>query len=306
MDFSDLKPYARKARRDFIAAVTERAQQYGIAANGIEEANLRGDVLIVGARVFPASIAQARQNLADRVSRDGFAQVMDEIAYTWFNRFVAIRFMELHGYLEHGVRVLSHPTGHLEPEILQRLTDITLPDLDFARAIELKLDGTKDAELYEMLLLAQCKALHRVIPSLFDDPNGYIGLLLPANLLHSDSIMRRLVRDINEKAWTEIEIIGWLYQFYISERKDEVMSKVVRTADIPAATQLFTPNWIVKYLVQNSLGALWMKSSEHSRLDDSMPYYIGITPPHIHMKNINIIQKTSHLSIQHADQAIFF
>ncbi len=196
-------------------------------------------------------------------------------AYTWFNRFAAIRFMELHGYLDHGYRVLSNPDPERPtPEILEHAEHVDLPGLDQTEVIDLKLDGTREAELYRMLLIAQCNALHATMPFLFERIDDETELLLPDNLLHSDSLIRKLVNGIDEKAWQEVEIIGWLYQFYISEKKDQVIGKVVKSEDIPAATQLFTPNWIVKYLVQNSLGRQWMATYPNSPLREDMEYYI--------------------------------
>ena len=142
------------------------------------------------------------------------------------------------------------------------------------KAVELKLDGTQDEELYRLLINAQCNALHKAMPFLFERIGDETELLLPANLLHTDSLIRQLVERIDESAWEQIEIIGWLYQFYISEKKDQVIGKVVKSEDIPAATQLFTPNWIVKYMVQNSLGAQWLATYPSSPLKGQMGYYI--------------------------------
>ena len=136
------------------------------------------------------------------------------------------------------------------------------------------MDGTRDEELYRDLLLAQCHALHQAMPFLFERLDDETELLLPDNLLQTDSLIRELVTAIPEQDWQEIEIIGWLYQFYISEKKDQVIGKVVASEDIPAATQLFTPNWIVKYMVQNSLGAQWLATYPDSPLKGQMAYYI--------------------------------
>jgi type II restriction/modification system DNA methylase subunit YeeA len=274
MNTADIKRYAPQARRDFIAAVTDRAAMYGLTAQGSEPVTVQGDVAIIAGRAYPRSAAANRARLEERVQRDGFVQTMEAIAYTWFNRLAALRYMELHGYLDHGYRVLSHPDGHLRPEILDHAADIDLPGLDRARAVELKLDGTKDEELFRLLLTAQCNALHQAMPFLFEKIGDETELLLPANLLHSDSLIRKLVEEIDKESWAEIEIIGWLYQFYISEKKDEVIGKVVKSEDIPAATQLFTPNWIVKYMVQNSLGAQWLATCPESPLKGRMEYYI--------------------------------
>ena len=275
MHRNTLEAYAQKARRDFIAAVTDRAAFYGLTAKSIEPVVEEGDVTLIGAHAFPRNVAEPRKLLEEQIRRDGFEQVMEAMAYTWFNRFAAIRYMELHDYLDHGYRVLSHPEGQNQPEILEHAADVDLPSLDREKAVELKLDGSKDEELYRLLLRAQCNALHQAMPFLFEHSAGdATDLLLPATLLHTDSLIRQMVEAIDESAWEQIEIIGWLYQFYISEKKDQVIGKVVASEDIPAATQLFTPNWIVKYLVQNSLGAQWLATYPHSSIRGLMDYYI--------------------------------
>ena len=274
MNRNTLGAYAQKARRDFIAAVTGRAAFYGLTANNIEPVVEQGDVTMIGAQAFPRDVVDPRKRLEERIRRDGFEQVMEAIAYTWFNRFAAIRYMELHGYLDHGYRVLSHPEGRPYPEILEHAASVDLPGLDREKAVELKLDGSKDEELYRLLLKAQCNDLHQAMPFLFERIGDETELLLPANLLHTGSLIHRMVESIDESAWGQIEIIGWLYQFYISEKKDQVIGNVVASEDIPAATQLFTPNWIVKYLVQNSLGAQWLATYPDSQLSGKMEYYI--------------------------------
>ncbi len=274
MNQNKLKTYAPKARRDFITAVTDRAAIYGLTKDKIESVTIQGDVAIIEGKPFPKDVAEKRKRLAERIRREGFEYVMEAMAYTWFNRFVAIRFMELHGYLGHGYRVLSHPEGNTVPEISEHGEHVDFPGLDKEKVIELKLDGTKEAELYRILLIAECNALHKAMPFLFEEIGGYTELLLPDNLLHSNSPIRNLVSEIPEEDWQDIEIIGWLYQFYISEKKDQVIGKVVKAEDIPAATQLFTPNWIVKYMVQNSLGAQWLATYPQSPLKGQMEYYI--------------------------------
>lgn len=274
MNKSKLKSYAPAARRDFIKAVTERAHYFGVDAKKIETASVQGDVAIIAGRAFPKKVVAQRDKLVQLVQRDGFELAMRKVAYTWFNRFMALRFMELHGYLEHGFRVLSNPSGSAIPEILEQAAHVELPGLNHDKVVELKLDGTRDAELYRLLLVAQCNALHGAMPFLFERIDDETELLLPDNLLHSDSLIRKLVSEIDEEDWQHIEIIGWLYQFYIAEKKDEVIGKVVKSEDIPAATQLFTPNWIVKYMVQNSLGAQWLATYPDSPLKGQMDYYI--------------------------------
>ena len=274
MQTSKLKTYAPKARRDFIAAVTRRAAKFGITAKDISPNREEGELVFIEGQPYPKSVGAQRAKLAARIAQQGFQQVMEAAAYTWFNRFAAIRFMELHGYLEHSFRVLSHPAGNVLPEILEQAQHVQLPGLDRERVIALKMDGTRDEELYRGLLLAQCRALHQAMPFLFERVDDETELLLPDNLLQTDSLIRELVTAIPEEDWQEIEIIGWLYQFYISEKKDQVIGKVVKSEDIPAATQLFTPNWIVKYMVQNSLGAQWLATYPDSQLKGQMEYYI--------------------------------
>jgi len=274
MNTAKLKTYAPEARRDFIKAVTERAHYFGIDADNIEPATVQGDVAIIAGRPFLKNIISQRDRLIERVQREGFELTMRKVAYTWFNRFMALRYMELHNYLDHGFRVLSNPSGSQTPEILEQAAHLELVGLDRDKVVELKLDGTKDGELYRMLIIAECNTLHRAMPFLFEAIDGLSQLLLPDNLLHSDSIIRKLVNGIDEEDWQEIEIIGWLYQFYIADKKDEVIGKVVKSEDIPAATQLFTPNWIVKYMVQNSLGAQWLATYPESSIKGQMEYYI--------------------------------
>ena len=297
MNRNKLKTYAPQARREFIEAVTARASHYGLTATKTEPMTGHGDVVLIAGRPFPKAVGEKRKKLETRIQRQGFHQTMEAMAYTWFNRLVAIRFMELHGYLDHPYRALSHPEGHSLPEIVEQAEHVDLAGLDREKVIELKLDGTKEEELYRLLLIAQCNALHKAMPFLFESIDDETELLLPDHLLHSDSLIRRLVGEIPEEDWQAVEIIGWLYQFYISERKDEVIGKVVKSEDIPAATQLFTPNWIVKYLVQNSLGRQWMATYPTSPLKGQMEYYIepAEQTPEVQAKLAEITPKSLNL-----------
>lgn len=279
MNTAFIKKYAPQARLDFIAAVTRQAATVGITAKGVAPMVVKGDIVLINDQAFPKSIVKAREALQLLVEQNSFAQVIEQAAYSWFNRLCAIRYMELKDFLEHGRRVLSHPqqAGHFQ--LLDECLDIDLaslsPDLNRDEIIQLKLDGSRDEELYRILLLAQCQALHQSMPFLFEAVDDAASLLLPDNLTKTDSLIHQLVNDIPEENWQEIEIIGWLYQFYISEKKEQVIGKVVKSEDIPAATQLFTPNWIVQYLVQNSIGRQWLQTYPDSPLQQQMPYYIG-------------------------------
>ena len=281
MNLAKLKSFAPAARTAFIAAVTRRAGILGILPDRTEPVTESGDVALIGGQPFPRSVVPLRRQLLDIIQRDGFGPTMEAMAYTWFNRLVALRFMELHdGWLDHGYRVLSHPQGTALPEILQHAEHVSLKGLDREEVIRLKLDGNRDEELYRLLLLAQCAELNHILPDVFSKLDDATILLLPDNLLHSDSLIRQLVAGSDAEDWQQVEVLGWLYQFYISERKDQVMSRksAVPTEDIPAVTQLFTPHWIVRYLVENSLGRLWLLNRPGSRLREHMPYYIEEVP----------------------------
>jgi hypothetical protein len=285
MNKAKLKSYAPQARQNFIAAVTARANLLGLSEKAgqleVAPAQTQGDVTVIAGQAWPAKVAIQRDQLITRMRREGFAHTCEAVAYTWFNRFAALRYMELHDYLGHGHRALSSAEGNL-PDILTHAADLAqggadsgLPGLNAAKVLELKLAGNRDGELYRMLLVAQCNALNGAMPFLFERIGDDTELLMPDNLLLSDSVLAKMVVEIDEEDWAEIEIIGWLYQFYIADKKEQVIRTVVKTEDIPAATQLFTPNWIVKYMVQNSLGAQWLATYPTSPLRMQMEYYIA-------------------------------
>ncbi len=280
MNTKHIKSYAPKARNDFMKAVAKRLQLFGISAdkNGelhLSDAQVQGSVLAIDNQQFGAKLAGPRKRLVERAQNIGFNELLEHMAYTWFNRLCAIRYMELHNYFSHGFRVLSHPTHKERIEIIDHAADVATDlGLNKEAIVELKLAGDKDEELYRELLLGQCHQLHQAMPFLFEAIDDETELLLPDNLTRTDSLLKGLVNDVPEEDWQNVEIIGWLYQFYISEKKDNVIGKVVKSEDIPAATQLFTPNWIVQYLVQNSLGRHWLLSYPDSPLKAQMPYYI--------------------------------
>ena len=272
MNTAKLKKYAPQARREFITAVSKQLNQLGIYSDKqISEVKQEGSVLLIEGKTFEPSVKTARERLVKKVQEMGYNQLVEQVAYTWFNRLCAIRYMEIHDYLGHGFRILSHPDNPKGFEIIDHAQDAADElGLDRASIIELKLAGNKDEELYRELLLGQCHKLHEAMPFLFDALDDETELLLPDNLTRTDSILRGLVDGIPEEDWQQVEVIGWLYQFYISEKKDQVMGKVVKSEDIPAATQLFTPNWIVKYLVQNSVGRQWLQTYPRSGILDRL------------------------------------
>ena len=296
MDTKDLKKYAPQARTDFIEAVAGKAALYGLLPKEIVPLNEQGDTVIIGDHAFPKAIARKRADLEQKINDTVYDQFIESIAYTWFNRLVAIRYMEVHGYIDHGYRVLSHPQGKPTPEILDNADRLDLPGLDSDHVIELKLDGNKDEELYRLILIAQCNALNRLMPFMFGATDDATELLLPDNLLHTESLIRKLVTCLPEESLQSVESIGWLYQFYISEKKDDVFAalkkgKKITPENIPAATQLFTPHWIVRYLVENSLGRLWMLNHPDSRLIEQMDYYIRPEEPETDFLQISSVEE---------------
>ncbi|MBE8233359.1 MAG: BREX-1 system adenine-specific DNA-methyltransferase PglX [Endozoicomonadaceae bacterium] len=304
MNTANIKKYAPKARIAFQKAIKARANKLGIYSDHIDIATIAGDVMQIGDKQFPANQKSQRDALERQVIQNDFDSVMDLVASTWFNRLCAIRFMELKEYLDHGFRVLSHPEQVSGFQILENAADVA-EDLGLNRAevLELTLQSNKEEELYRTLLLAQCHSLHDAMDFLFDRVDDVSALLLPDGLTRTDSVLRQLIDDVPEEDWSQVEIIGWLYQFYISEKKDEVIGKVVKSEDIPAATQLFTPNWIVQYLVQNSVGRQWLQTYPDSSIKEDMPYYIEpaeqsdevnvqlteITPDTLHPESIKVL-----------------
>lgn len=269
---NQLKVYAAKARTDFTNAVVARAAKFGVFADRIVPAREQGDLLIIDSITYKkADIGVAYAKLIEKVRKVGFEETMNEAAYTWFNRFVALRYMELNNLLPHGYKVI----GDDRPEILLNANHLTMPGLNKTKVTDMLLAGTQDEELYEYILLIQLAELNKSLPFLFEKMDAATTLLMPDNLLASDSVRTNLLA-LEIDNFKEIEVVGWLYQFYISEQKDKLMERgtAYTKEEIPAVTQLFTPNWIVKYMVQNSLGAKWLETYPHSTLKGKMAYYI--------------------------------
>ena len=259
MDKNRIKKFAIWARTELIMRVTQRAYYYGV--DGESQAN--PDAGEVNGRLLTEDERRRRKKLVLKVQEKGFQNVMEEAAYTWFNRFAALRYMEVNGVLPTRVRVFSNREGAFAPQILDEcLTMENLDGLDKSVLFDLKeKDATED--LYKYLLITQCNALGSILPVMFQQIEDYTELLLPDNLLREGSVIHQLVTEIEEDDWRDqVQIIGWLYQYYNSEPKDAVFAALkknikVSKENIPAATQLFTPDWIVRYMVENSLGRLW-------------------------------------------------
>lgn len=275
MNKSAIQKFAIWARTTLMEQVAQRAYQYGITQDGYGEENA---VTVNGMALSPQEQSQRRE-LVREIQVKGYDQVMEEVAYTWFNRFIALRYMEVNNYLPSHIRVFSNAQGAFDPEILKEALHIDLPGLDQSKVAEY-IEKTDNEGLYRYLLLTQCNALNEGLPRMFEHMGGYTELLFPNNILRPDSVLGRMVADIPEEDWTDqVQIIGWLYQYYNTELKAEtfdLLKKNVKVTKerIPSATQLFTPDWIVRYMVENSLGRLWLEGHPNQALRESWKYYL--------------------------------
>ena len=258
MNKNAIKNFAVTARVTLIQAVTQKAFEYEITADGKNDPSQDS----VNGQTLTAAERSQRAQLIERIRANGFAQTMEEAAYTWFNRFIALRFMEVNNYLPSHVRIFSDESGSFKPEVLTDAVNLEIDGLDKALVLEL-LENQENERLYQYIIITQCNALHEGLPEMFEHIGVWTELLFPKNLLREDSVIARMVEDIPEEDWQDqVQIIGWLYQYYNTEPKDKVFANLkknvkISAADIPAATQLFTPDWIVRYMVENSLGRLW-------------------------------------------------
>ena len=275
MEKSAIKKYAVWARNELIARVTQKAEQYEIT----EKKTTPADADSIGGRLLTEAEKKQRTALIEKIKTDGFEQVMEEVAYTWFNRFTALRFMEVNNYLPSHTRVFTNEAGEFKPQILTDAIQLDLEGLNMDKVFELK-DANKTEELYKYLLITQCNALSSVLPRMFQKIAHYTELLLPDYLLREGSVIEQMIALIPEEDWTDqVQIIGWLYQYYNSEPKDAVFAALKKNVkiskeNIPAATQLFTPDWIVRYMVENSLGRLWLEGHPNDTLKSEWKYYL--------------------------------
>ena len=275
MNKNAIQKFAIWARNELIAQVSQRAYQYGIDESGFGDAS--ADTL--NGRLLTAEEKSQRQELIKKIKEKGYKQVMEEVAYTWFNRFIALRFMEVNNYLPSHIRVFSDASGAFKPEILNDVLHLDLPGLDSGKVAEY-IESNDTEALYRYLLLTQCNALNSALPVMFERMGGYTEMLLPNNILRQDSVLGHMVSDIPEEDWQDaVQIIGWLYQYYNTELKDDTFAQLKKNVKItkeriPAATQLFTPDWIVRYMVENSLGRLWLEGHPNAELHDGWKYYL--------------------------------
>ena len=291
MDKKRIAQFSDALRDRLLDDTTKRAAYYGILPDSIQSVDDEfEDSIIIGGKVFNRNIKDKREQLVHEIKEKGYVQVMDEVTYTWFNRFVALKFMEVNGYLPLMVFSSEDASKH-EPDILTQSLNLDFLDIDRNKVMDLKSEG-KDEELYQYLILRLCNYMNKIMPFLFEPIEDYTELLFPEKLLHTDSILGVLNDIIDEGDWKEVEVIGWIYQYYVAPRKERVFKDLkknikIKKEDIPAATQLFTPHWIVRYLVENSLGRLWMLNRPHSRLFEQMEYYIKPEQPETDFLKIN-------------------
>ena len=266
MDKNAIKKYAIWARRELIDRVTKRAAVFGVSKDDLSDPNADS----VNGHLLSDVEKRQRQALIRRIEEKGYEQVMEEVAYTWFNRVAALRFMEVNGYLPTHIRVFTDDEGRFRPQILSEAIHMELDGLDMTKVYQLKADNQEE-ELFKYLLIVQCNALNSILPGMFQRIEDYTELLLPDYLLREGSVIEQMINLIPEENWKDqVQIIGWLYQYYNTEPKDKVFADLkknikISKENIPAATQLFTPDWIVHYMVENSLGRLWLEGHPSAR-----------------------------------------
>lgn len=272
-----IKNFAVRARKNLIAAIEHKACEIGITKYRIGEIETFQGGFRVNDRIFQPHEIKAREILVQKIEEKGFDQVIEEVAYTWFNRIAALRFMEINEYLPTGVRVLSSlERKTTEPDIISEALNV---DLGIDRDLVYQFLDKNDTEgLYKYLLVIQCNELTKIMPGVFEEISDYTELLVPDLLLAEGSLIKDLVESVDEDEFKDqVEIIGWLYQYFISEKHDHVVginNGIIKKEDIPAATQLFTPEWIVKYMVQNSLGKFWLNHSPEGTIRESWEFYL--------------------------------
>ena len=275
MDKNAIKKFAVWARRELIERVSQKAMQYGIEKGNIVDAAADS----INGKVLTDTQKNQRRALISQINAKGYEEVMEEVAYTWFNRLIALRFMEVNGYLPTRVRVFTDEENNFKPQIIDEALHLDLDGLNMDKVYEFK-NANQTGELYKYLLITQCNALNSVLPGMFQRISDYTELLLPDNLLREGSVIEQMISTIPEQDWQDaVQIIGWLYQYYNAEKKDEVFAALKKNVkitkeNIPAATQLFTPDWIVRYMVENSLGRLWVEGHPNDELKSGWKYYL--------------------------------
>lgn len=273
MNKNAIKTFAINARNNLISAVKKKAYEYGIDENGFGERN----ATVIDGRPLSSSEVTQRAKLVAKIQAAGFEQVMEEAAYTWFNRFIALRYMEVNRYLPSRIRVFTNEAGEFDPEILKRVDELDFIGEQEQQQVYDFIENSDRDGLFKFLIITQCNALHDLLPAMFEEISDYTELLFPSNLLLKTSVLAEMVSAIPEEDWLDqVQIIGWLYQYYIAEPKDERINahKKYKREDVPFVTQLFTSDWIVRFMVENSLGRLWYEGHPDEALKSEWKYYL--------------------------------
>lgn len=311
MNKTAIKNFAIRARNKLIADIQYRAGLMGITADGIKDPLPQStgtmefyDIGTAEPYAITGDAIPQRKKLVEVIRKKekdsnyatAYKYILEEVAYTWFNRLIAIRFMEVNDYLPSHIRVLSSESGKIEPDLVTTPFDaeLSLTTEEEQTILRLKNENKLD-ELFRLLFIKQCNALRSILPKLFERPEDYTELLLNLSVVDKEGVIYHLVHDIDENDFNiekngQVEIIGWLYQYYISERHDQIINiykGTVKTEDVPAATQLFTTDWVVQYMVDNSLGKYWIERNPQSSLRVNLKYLAvpkDGTIPHIDEK----------------------
>ena len=284
MEKNAIKKFAVWARRELIERVSQKAMQYGIEKDTIVDDTADS----INGKILTDTQKNQRKTLISQIKTKGYEEVIEEVAYTWFNRFIALRFMEVNGYLPTHVRVFTNEENNFKPQIIDEALHLDLNGLNIDKVYEFK-NTNQTEELYKYLLITQCNALNSILPKMFQHISDYTELLLPDNLLHEGSIIEQMISTIPEEDWQDaVQIIGWLYQYYISEKHDEIVNiykGTVKQENVPAATQLFTTDWVVRYMVDNSLGRYWIERHPESNLAEKLDFLVKPKDGKIQMVN---------------------
>lgn len=288
MNKNAIKNYAVWARTELMKQVAQKAYEYDVTESSLPGYNTDN----VNGRLLTDDEKKQLNELITEVKKNGYKHVIEEVAYTWFNRFIALRYMEVNNYLPQRIRVFTNDNNEFKPDLLTDAIHVELDGLDKQKVFDY-IEENKQEELYKYLLLTLCNDMNQYLPDMFTSIKDYKTLLFPDNLLKEDSVLAKLITDIDEDSWTDqVQIIGWLYQYYIQMPKDELIhaKKQYRNDDVPFVTQLFTPDWIVRYLVENTLGNYYVRKNPNTDLINDWKYFIKNNSTGNNLKKIEDIK----------------
>ena len=297
MNKTAIRNFAIWARNKLIADIEYRAGLMGITSEEIKDALPQStretqffDIGTAEPYTITGEAIKQRASLVNAINQKAnetdyataYKYIIEGVAYTWFNRLIAVRFMEVNDYLPSHIRVLSSESGKMEPDLVTNPFDaeLSFTDDEKQEIIRLKNDNELD-ECFRMLFIKQCNALNEILPALFEKTSDYTEVLLNISAIDKEGVVYHLVNDIPEEDFNiemggQVEIIGWMYQYYNTEPKNEAFAKngKISKEEIPAVTQLFTPDWIVRYMVENSLGRIWVEGHPNDSLKAGWKYYL--------------------------------